>query len=350
MMEKMVEQFSRRLDATILVPDFPYKRRSRSISASKRVRVQFFGDEALTRAVLDFAPDVIYSDTSLHAASLKLSLLANKRSIPLILHLRGDWWHEYYSWFASASWRKRLLSSQQYSYNWFSLITASKVTPICRWLERIVKSHLPWKPTEIVYQGVDPSEFSRSTVNLEFKKPAVAIIQNHSIYPKVEGLLKFNNVIQRMPAINFYIAEGEDSGQSYLPLVKARLRSSNTHFVKDISNPNAVRAMLTSADAYVLATGLDCCPTTVLEASLMRKPVLASRVGGVPEIVVENETGWTIPNDSTGEWIDRISQLLADDGLQNSFGTAGRNWVSDNFAWSVIAKKVEQLILNEIES
>ena len=251
MMEKMTKHFSSRIDSTILVPSIPpYGSESSPGSIYQRTSRHFLGDEALNQAVLDFVPDVVYSDSALHAASVKLFSLLTWKSIPFIIHLRGDWWREYYSWFASATWRKRLMSSQQYCYNWFSLITAKKATPICRWLERVVHCHVPFKATEVVYQGVDPSQFDGSYEDLGFEKPAVAIIQNHTIYAKVEGLLNFEDVIQRLPSVNFYIAEGEDFGQSYVSLVREVMeRCPNVHFVRGISNPSAVRNMLGSADA-----------------------------------------------------------------------------------------------------
>ena len=307
------------------------------------------GDLELNKSVFDFSPDIIYSDTSLHAASVKLASLVAQKSIPFIIHLRGDWWREYYAWFASATWRKRFLSSQQYCYNWFSLLTAKKVTPICRWLERVVKCNLPWKPTEVVYQGVDPSQFDMIQERFEFQRPAVAIIQNHTVYPKVAGLVELRPVIESLPSVHFYITEGEKYDQRYVPLVReAFSRCSNVHFVRGIGDPVAVRKMLNSVDCYVLATGLDCCPTTVLEASLMRKPVVASRVGGVPETVVENMTGWTVPNGATKQWVECLRQLVDDARLRSKFGDAGRHWVAENFSWIKIASQVERLILEEV--
>jgi glycosyltransferase involved in cell wall biosynthesis len=212
-----------------------------------------------------------------------------------------------------------------------------------------VNHHLPWKATEVVYQGIDPSQFDKTHETLNFERPAVAIIQNHTIYPKVAGLMKFRSVIQNLPSIHFYITEGEMYDQRYVALVRESMRScKNVHFVKGINNPDAVRRMLNSVDCYVLATELDCCPTTILEASLMRKPVLASRVGGVPEIVLEGQTGWTIPNESTGVWVEKISELAADRKLRERLGTTGRDWVSENFAWSRIAAQVEALILDQV--
>jgi glycosyltransferase involved in cell wall biosynthesis len=350
MMEKMVEHFSPRMNAVILVPSFPYTRKSRVLSRSRRLHVQLLGEPDFNKSVLDFGPDIIYSDTSLHAASVKLASLVARKSLPLIIHLRGDWWREFYSWFASASWRKRLLGSQQYCYNWFSLLTAKKVTPICKWLDSVVKCNLPWKPTEVVYQGVDPSDFDTTGEKFEFERPAVAIIQNHTVYPKVAGLIEFKPVVESLRSVHFYATEGEVYDQRYVPLVKKAFSNCpNFHFVEGIGNSHAVRKMLNSVDCYVLATGLDCCPTTVLEASLMRRPVVASRVGGVPETVVENVTGWTIRNGATSEWVERIRQLVEDSSLCSNFGAAGRHWVTENFSWRKIAAQVEQLILEQLQ-
>ena len=349
--EQMIENFSDRLECKVVVP--PQVGNAPRVAVSQRLRLQFFGDRSVSRSILDFAPDLIYSDTATPAATVKLACIAAGRRIPFVIHLRGDWWREYNAWFISARWRKRLSSSSfvNYTYGWLSLLNSRRITPICKWLDRVVKNHLPTKPTEVVYHGVDPSQYTERYEDLQLKKPAVAIIQNHTIYPKVKGLLNFKQIVEKLPTINFYIAEGEIFGQSYLPVVReAFSRYPNAHFIKDINNPPAVRNLLGSADAYVLASGLDCCPLTVLEASLMRKPVIASRVGGIPEIVLEDETGWTVRNESVNEWASKLSMILEDTKLRRRIGQKGRQWVTKNFAWCTIAKQVERLIIQEARS
>jgi glycosyltransferase involved in cell wall biosynthesis len=349
MMESMAVHFSKRIDYRILVPSYLYSK-SQATSMSGRIRIQLFGEESIRRAVLDFQPELVYSDSALHAAVLKLFSLSVRKSIPFVIHLRGNWWQEYYSWFTNASWRRRAFSSQQYCYNWFSLITSKSITPICKWLEKVVRCHLPFKPTRVVYQGVDPLEFDETSETYEFVRPAVAIIQNHTILPKVAGLLRFSAVIKNLPSVHFYITEGEAYDQRYVGAVKQAMEGlRNAHFVKGINSPNAVRQMLNSVDCYVLATELDCCPTTVLEASLMRKPVIASRVGGVPETIWEGKTGWTIPNDHVYEWVRRINQIAHDEELGTELGMVGRKWVAANFAWTKIASQVEDIILKTVQ-
>jgi len=304
----------------------------------------------LREAIREFRPDIIYVDSALYGAQFKLmSFIARKRK-PLIVHLRGDWWREYWAWFSMTRRRKlvdRLAETQQYVYNWTSLLLANKVTPICKWLERVVRHYIPGKRTEVVYQGVDPHQFYPEE-GFEFQRPAVAIIQNHTIHPKVLGLVNFKKVTERLPEVHFYITEGENIYQPFLQDIKERYSTSrNVHFVSGVDSPSGVRKMLTASDCYVLASELDCCPTTVLEASLMRRPVIASRVGGVPEIVQENQTGWTISNGATDDWVQKINLVVTDAKLNRRLGEKGREWVSKRFGWATVARQVESLILNE---
>lgn len=350
MIHRMLEDFSPHVEYQIVHPNYPATIAGRRLrSVREKLDDQLLGGKSVRKAIAEFQPDVIYSDNALYTAQFKLSSLLSHKRIPLILHLRGDWWREYWAWFESASLRKRALSTQQYAYNWASAATAKKITPICKWLERTVKHNLPWKKTEVVYQGVAPEQFY-SEEGLTVEHPAVALIQNHSIYPKVVGLLQFKRIAKELPNIHFYIAEGEAEGQHFLPNVKrAYADLTNVHFVPNIVNVGAVRRMLTACDCYVLATGLDCCPTTILEASLMERPVLASRICGVPEIVLEGETGWTIDNADIDTWIDKLSTLTQDSKLRRLMGGAGKKWVTEQFAWRKIATQVEALLRNKAQ-
>jgi glycosyltransferase involved in cell wall biosynthesis len=350
MIEKMAAGFSSRIEYEIVTPRYPLAQAKWSrMSFSEKLDEKMLGGASIRDIVQRFRADVVYSDSPLYASQFALMSLRSLKNAPLILHLRGDIWREYWAAFASAPIRRRILSTQQYSYNWAAVVLAAKVTPICRWLQAVVRHYVPRKRSEVVYQGVDPEEF-RPEEGFDTRHPSVAIVQNHSILPKVEGLLNFKLVVERVPNVHFYIAEGEAWSQQFLGLVKAHYSNiANVHFVKDITTPKAVSRMLTACDCYVLASGLDCCPTTVLEASLLEKPVLASRIGGIPEIVAEGYTGWSIDNANIDDWVQKIEMLLNDPKLSRRLGGQGRKWVSDRFGWDAIAPKVERLIMREAE-
>jgi len=351
MITKMAAHFTSRIDYNITSTRYPAPRAEwNGMSVRQKMDEKLLGGSSIKEVIRKFDPDVVYSDSPLYAAQFDLASFLSRKKLPLVLHLRGDIWREHWAAFVSASARRRLLMSQQSAYDWAAITLCAKVTPICQWLQRIVEHHMPWKRCEVVYQGVDPDEFRADGASaFEVRKPAVAIVQNHSVSPKVQGLLSFRDVIKKLPQVQFYIAEGEAWAQQFLPAVKEHFGGlPNVHFVQGITSAKAVSRMITACSCYVLASGLDCCPTTVLEASLLEKPVLASRVGGVPETVEEGYTGWTIDNGNVHEWVQKIDMLANDTPLCSRLGRQGREWVSERFGWTKIARQVERLIVDEV--
>ena len=87
----------------------------------------------------------------------------------------------------------------------------------------------------------------------------------------------------------------------------------------------------------------------ILEAMACETPVVASRVGGIPEIVVEGETGYLVdldpadPDRFTTGLADRLENLLRDPALAARMGKAGRERVLQHFDWRAIATKTVQL-------
>jgi starch synthase len=80
-----------------------------------------------------------------------------------------------------------------------------------------------------------------------------------------------------------------------------------------------------------------------LEAMACQTPVVASRVGGILETVVDGETGFLVEPANPQAIADKINTLLRDPELAKKFGRNGRRRVEDHFSWSHIAKKPEAL-------
>ena len=87
----------------------------------------------------------------------------------------------------------------------------------------------------------------------------------------------------------------------------------------------------------------------ILEAMACETPVVASRVGGIPEIVVEGETGYLVdydPDDAetfARGLARRIEELLTDTALAQKMGKAGRDRVLRHFGWPAIAARTVEL-------
>lgn len=73
-------------------------------------------------------------------------------------------------------------------------------------------------------------------------------------------------------------------------------------------------------------------PTTVLEAMYWKKPVIATRVGGVPEMIVDGETGWLVNKNDAHDLASKISQLIDNPEAMAQMGSRGRAHFEKQFS------------------
>ena len=93
-----------------------------------------------------------------------------------------------------------------------------------------------------------------------------------------------------------------------------------------------VGELLAAADVFVLASDSEGLPMSVLEAMAAGLPVVASAVGGVPELVREGETGMLVPPRDSAALAGAIRRLVEDPALRDRLGAAGRQRVEREFS------------------
>ena len=81
-----------------------------------------------------------------------------------------------------------------------------------------------------------------------------------------------------------------------------------------------------------------------LEASACGLPVIAGTSGGAPDAVIEGVTGFVVDGTNTEEIAHRAIQLLLDEKLRNSMGSAGRAWIEKEWRWQIWAGKFSELL------
>ena len=116
--------------------------------------------------------------------------------------------------------------------------------------------------------------------------------------------------------------------------------SDRVHFVGHTETPEAY---LEQFDVFVLPSARDAMPLVVLEAMANSIPVVATRVGGVAEVVGDGETGVLVPPDDIDALRAAIVRLLADPALRERMGAAGCARFQATFTAAAMAQAYERL-------
>jgi glycosyltransferase involved in cell wall biosynthesis len=131
----------------------------------------------------------------------------------------------------------------------------------------------------------------------------------------------------RRPVETVIVGDGPDR-----PRVESeRRRLGLESVVRLVGERNDVGELLAAADLFVLSTRSEGLPLSVLEAMAAGLPVVASSVGGVPELVVEGKTGLLVPPGDPHALAAAIGRLLDDEALRRQLGAAGRIRASEHF-------------------
>jgi glycosyltransferase involved in cell wall biosynthesis len=116
------------------------------------------------------------------------------------------------------------------------------------------------------------------------------------------------------------VGEGPDR-----PVIEQAIRAhALAEHVELLGERDDVAGQLAQSDVFVLASRSEGLPLSVLEAMAAGLPVVASAVGGVPELVVSGETGLLVPPGDIDALADAVRKLLADVLLRRAMGDAGR--------------------------
>ena len=308
---------------------------------SRKIGNWFKSNSKFTELINDFKPDIIFVDRQRH-----FGLEALNTEIPLFVHLRGNYWEE------MKMARKTLYSSppKKLAINKWDEIGSqvfqgSKIIlPICKHLENVVKNHYPKKPTSVLYQGITPENWFQ-TDGMKLKHPCVGLLQGAVIFEKTKELLTLTKVLEKMPDVTFYWVGDGPYRDDVLPILE---KFDNFQWLGALEYPDKVRDFLTEIDVYALLSGIDMSPLTLLEAQLMEKPVVATNVGGIPELMKDGETGFLVTKNNPEELAEKISILVNDNKKSESMSKKGKDFVSTNFNWDKICHDFLDCLKNMI--
>ena len=275
-------------------------------------------------------PDLVFLDRLRH-----FGLVCSKYNIPFMVFLRGDFWREiktarqtdYSSFFKKIVLKKWGLIARENFKN------SKAILPICHHLNKIVKEHYSQKLSHVLYQGIDLENWHNED-GIKLNHPCIGILQGAVIWDKVKEMLNLSKILEAMPDVNFYWAGDGPHRDKILDVLK---KYDNFHWMGPLNYPSGVRQFLTEIDVYALISGLDMLPRTIQEAQAMKKPIIATNVGGIPELIIDGKSGFLVEKNNPMDFVSKAELILNDEKKAKSMGIEGYNLVKNNFNWEKIA-------------
>ena len=318
-----------------LIYDIEYSNKFFDINIKNRLRKQ----KKLKKLLDEFGPDVVLLD--------RLSGIATeitKAGIPFFILLRGNVWEEL-KWaketiYTSPQKRLSFLKKQRFIKTCFN--NASVILPISKYLENVVRKNIPEKNIELFsVDGRDPSEWNQVS-GMNLKHPCVGLLQGMNVWGKTRELLTLTKVMKELPGVMFYFAGDGLYKDKIIPKLK---NFKNFVWLGNLEYPIEVKKFLSEIDVYLLLSGMEGLGQTIIEAFLMEKPVIATNIGGIPELIEDGKTGFLIEAGNHDDLIKKINQIFDQPIVASNMSSKGKETMQENFNWDSIAKKFV-LILN----
>ena len=107
---------------------------------------------------------------------------------------------------------------------------------------------------------------------------------------------------------------------------------------------------LKKSSLLVVPSRMESLPTNIKEAFYFKIPVIATDVGGIPELITNNYSGILVPSGNNIKLVTAINDLLSDSERSISIGNAGHNFIINNLTWKKVLPKYINFYTNLLNS
>ena len=292
-----------------------------------------------------FQPDIVHTHAS------KAGALGRKAAfdcgVPIVIHtFHGHIFHSYFSW-----WKTSL-------YQLIERRLSKKTTGIIA-ISAIQKNELSLKykichpsKIKIIPLGFDLSPFNenlkekrehtRNSYALEGSDIAIAIIgrlvaiKNHQMFLDI---IEKVNQKTRKKVVYFIVGDGEESDniqESIKPLKEKGMDIRMTSWIKDIATFNA------GMDIICLTSKNEGTPVSLIEAQAAGIPIIATNVGGIKDIILEDKTGYIVNTDDIDGFAEKLWELIENENKRQEMSQNGWSFVKDKFQYTKLISNMDE--------
>lgn len=241
------------------------------------------------------------------------------------------------------------------------VLEAPSLSPMHRWITRHALSragavtatglrlaeatlpHMPnGKPVTVIPYGVDIERF-RPQPREQRSALVVGGVSRLSPEKGFEHLLRAAALLRdRGVEIRLLLAGDGPSRTTLVRLAEELELTDSVEFLGEIPHED-VPSVLQRLDIFAMPSTWEGFGVSAVEASAMELPVVASNIHGIPDVVLDSETGILVPPGDESAIAAAIERLCVDPTLRKTMGRVGRSFVERNYRWSDNAALMERL-------
>jgi glycosyltransferase involved in cell wall biosynthesis len=221
---------------------------------------------------------------------------------------------------------------------------------VSRMIERkLVEERRTEAPVRLIYNGVDLSRYDE-------QEPCCTLPEEYGFEPgsKLVGVVArlepekgHPTMLEAWPAVlravpdAYLLFIGEGSRREALEAQARELRIA--HRVVFTGRRDDVPAVTAALDVAVLPSYREAQGLSILEAMALSRPVVASNVGGIPEMIEDGVSGVLVPPHDAEALATAVSRLLLDHPYADTLGRAGHDLVHDRFCIELMVSAIQSI-------
>ncbi|MBA2558379.1 MAG: glycogen synthase [Propionibacteriales bacterium] len=241
-------------------------------------------------------------------------------------------------------------------------LAASAVVAVSQGMARDIQAAYPEIPDDrlhVIYNGIDAAFYHHETrtdvvesLGIDMARPYVTFVGRITRQKGVPHLLRAG--LSFDPGVQVLLLAGaadtpELKAETDAAIETLQASRDGVIVVSEMLPRESVRQVLSHALAFLCPSVYEPLGIVNLEAMACETAVVASAVGGIPEVVVDEETGLLVdytPDDTASferELATKVNRLVADPSLAERMGVAGRRRAVESFDWAAIANETVDL-------
>jgi len=319
------------------------------------IKNDFTAYRKLKKIIREFKPDIVHTHAS--KAGTLGRLAAASCGVPIIVHtFHGHVFHSYFGKLKTTFYKniERYLAKKS-----TVIIAISEIQK-----KELVEIHkiCTAEKVKVIPLGFDLSKFHenmevkresfRKKYNLAEDEIAISIIgrlvpvKNHALFLEALKIVS-SKTSKKIRA--FIVGDGEDRQKIEAKATELKLKFIDgtqtnekalltfTSWIKEID------VVLAGSDIIALTSYNEGTPVSLIEAQAANKPIVSTNVGGIENVVIENQTALLCENNHLIQFSDALFRLIENENLRASMSEKGWNHVKDKFHYTRLVKDMENL-------